>query len=325
MKAAVYTEYGSPEVVSIQTVAKPVPKKNEVLIRIHATSVNSGDMRARALDMPTGFGLIGRLVFGIFAPRKHVLGVELAGVIEAVGQNVQKFKVDDAVFAACEGFGAHAEYVVLSEDGPMALKPPMLSFKEAAVLSFGGVTALQFLRDKAGINAGDHVLVNGASGAVGVAAIQIAKHFGATVTGVSSSENHDLIKALGADNMIDYRRQDFTKSGETYDIIIDTVGTAPWKRSKPALNKTGRLALVQGSLGDMLRAGFVSRKSGKKLLPGVAIGKAADLNFLAKLVRQGAYKPVIDRSFSFPQIVDAHRYVDTGRKRGSVAISVIAA
>jgi NADPH:quinone reductase-like Zn-dependent oxidoreductase len=323
MKAAVYTKYGAPDVVQIKDIPKPQPKKNQVLIRVHATSVNSGDMRARSLDMPSGFGLIGRLVFGIFKPRNQVLGVELAGVIESIGTDVTQFQTGDKVFADTgAGFGAHAEYRALPQGGAIALMPECLGFEQAAVLSFGGVTALQFLRDKGGIQAGDKVLINGASGAVGLAAVQLAHYFGAEVTAVCSQRNHDLVRGLGAKHVIDYNVQDFGENGQNYDLIMDTVGTAPWSRSKSSLTKTGRLLLVHGTLGDMLKAGFVSRRKGKKLVPGVALGNAKDLKILAGLVESGDYSPMINRTFPLDQIVAAHAYVDTGRKRGSVAIIV---
>ncbi|MFT4999800.1 MAG: NADPH:quinone reductase-like Zn-dependent oxidoreductase, partial [Planctomycetota bacterium] len=247
----------------------------------------------------------------------------LAGVIEAVGKNVTSFKPGDEVFADTgTGFGGHAEYITLRETAAIAMKPENSSFEQAAVVSFGGCTALQFLRDKAGIQKGDKVLIVGASGAVGLAAVQLAKHFGAEVTAVCSAGNHDLVRSLGADHVIDYLTEDFTKHGRLYDIIMDTVGTAPWARCKVSLAKTGRLLLVNGSLGDMLRAGFVSRRNGKMLVPGVAMGTTADLQFLAELVLAGKYVPVIDRTYHLDQIVAAHAYVDTGRKKGSVAITI---
>ncbi|NOX72661.1 MAG: NAD(P)-dependent alcohol dehydrogenase [Alphaproteobacteria bacterium] len=324
MQAAVYTQYGPPSVVSIQNIAQPEPKATEVLIRIHASAVNSGDMRARSLDMPKGFGFIGRLVFGLTGPRKPVLGVELSGVIESVGDKVSAFKPGDKIFAAPEGaMGGHAEFQTLRKDAAIALIPKGCSFETAAVISFGGITALQFLRDKGEIKRGDKVLVNGASGTVGLAAVQLAKHFGAHVSGVCSGRNAQLVRSIGADVVIDYTTADFTEGGARYDLILDAAGTAPWSRARPVLTKTGRLLLVNGSLCDMLCAPFVSRKNGKRLMAGVAMGNAKDLRFLADLVAKGVFTPIIDRTYPLSDIALAHAYVDTGRKKGSVVISVV--
>ncbi len=275
MKAAIYKKYGAPEVVHIADVEKPMAKDDEVLIKIYATTINSADWRARSLEMPNGFGLIGRLIFGVFAPRQPILGTELSGIIESVGIGVTKFKVGDKVFADCgTGFGAHAEYKTMQQDGAIAIKPDNLSFEQAASLCFGGTVALKFLQKLAKIKQGDIVLINGASGTTGTALVQFAKYFGANVTGVCSGANLELVKSIGADKVIDYTKHDFTKNGETYDIIVDTAGTAPWARSKNSLNKTGRLVLVLGSLKDMVLSVFVSKKDGKKLIAGVANGSA---------------------------------------------------
>lgn len=322
MKAATYKAYGAPEVVELSAVAKPIPKDNEVLIKIHATTVSAGDWRARSLDLPAGFGLIGRLVFGVFGPRNPILGGDLAGEIEAIGGQVRKFRVGGRVIATSAGFGTHAEYKALPEDGAIVPLPANLSFEEGAALCFGGVTALAFLRDKGNIAAGDKVLIVGASGAVGSAAVQLAKYFGAHVTGVSSQANLALVKSIGADEVIDYGAEDLTKNGEAYDIIVDTTGTAPWARSKASLRRSGRLLMVSGSLMDMIQSAFVSRKQGQKLVAGVAMGSADALRFLASCAERGDLKPLIDRSFPLEQIVEAHRYVDTGRKRGSVVVTV---
>lgn len=320
MKAMMYKEYGGPEVVKYEEIEKPVPGDNEVLIKIHATTVSSGDWRARSLSLPAGFGLIGRLVFGIFGPRQSILGQELAGEIEAIGKDVTKFKTGDQVIAYA--MGTHAEYKTLPEDAKIVLKPINLSFEEATAIPFGGITALEFLRDMGKIQSGEKVLVVGASGATGSAAVQLAKHFGANVTGVSSAANLDLVKSLGADKVIDYTKEDFTKFGELYDIIVDTTGTAPWAVTKASLTPTGRLLVISGSLGDMLQSSFVSRKNGKKLVTGVSLGNVENLQFLVDLTAAGKFKPLIDRSYPFEKMVDAHAYVDTGRKRGSVVITM---
>ena len=320
MKAATYQRYGAPDVVHITEVAKPAPKDNEILIRVRATTVNSGDWRARSLQMPRGFGVFSRLVFGLTGPRQPILGTELAGVVEAVGKDVTRFKVGDAVFAF-PGFkmGSHAEYKTLPEDGPVALKPANITFEQAAALSFGGSTALEFLK-KARIAAGDRVLVNGASGAVGSAMVQIAKHFGADVTGVTSTANVELVRSIGADAVIDYTRDDFTKNGETYDIIIDTAGTAPFSRSKGSLKEGGRLMVVLGGLGGLLAAPLAGLGSSKRVIAGPAAEPPENLRILADLAAAGRFKPVIEKTFPFEKIVDAHRHVDTGRKRGSVVV-----
>ena len=322
MKAIVYERYGSPDVLQLKEVAKPTPKDNEVLIRIHATTVTSGDWRVRSLDVPVGFGLISRLVFGVLRPRQPILGTELAGEIESVGKEVSKFKVGDQVFAfSGAGMGCHAEYKCMPEDGAVALKPPNLTYDEAAAISFGGTTALNFFR-RGKLQSGERVLVNGASGGVGTAAVQLAKHFGADVTGVCSTANVELVRSLGATHVIDYTKEDFTRNGETYDVIVDTVGTAPFSRSKDSLKEGGRLLLVLGGLPDMLRIPWVSMTSSKKIIAGPAAERAEDLRFLAELAEAGEFRPVIDRRYPFEQIAEAHRYVDTGRKRGNVVITL---
>ncbi|MCK5206250.1 MAG: NAD(P)-dependent alcohol dehydrogenase, partial [Desulfobacterales bacterium] len=289
---------------------------------IHATTVTSGDWRARSLDVPFGFGLISRLVFGISGPRQPILGTELAGEVESVGKNVSKFKVGDQVFAFSGArMGCHAEYKCMPEDGAVALKPAKLTYDEAAAISFGGTTVLDFFR-RGNLQSGEKVLVNGASGGVGTAAVQIAKHFGAEVTGVCSTANIELVRSLGANHVIDYTKEDFTKNGEAYDVIVDTAGTAPFSRSKVSLKERGRLLLVLGRLPDMLQIPWVSMTSSKKIIAGPAAEHAEDLHFLAKLAEMGEFKPVIDRRYPFEQIAEAHSYVDTGRKKGNVVITL---
>ena len=322
MKAAVYERYGPPEVLHLKEVKKPVPKDNEVLIRIRATTVTSGDWRVRSLAMPLGFRLIARLVFGVWRPRQPVLGTELAGEIERVGKNVSLFKVGDPVFAFCgAAMGCHAEYKCLPEEAALAVKPPNLSFDEAAAMSFGGTTALSFFR-RGKLRHGESVLINGASGGVGSAAVQLAKHFGAEVTGVCSTANVELVRSLGAHHVIDYTSADFTRNGKTYDIIVDTVGTAAFSRSKNSLKEGGRLLLVFGGLPDMLQIPWVSMTSRKKIIAGPAAERAEDLRFLADLAQAGTFRPFIDRRYPLAQIVEAHRYVDTGRKRGNIIITL---
>jgi len=322
MKAAVYTRYGPPTVVEIKEVAMPVPGDHEVLIEVRATTVTTGDWRARSLEVPRGFGLMSRLFFGIAGPRQPILGTELSGDIVSVGGDVRGFRVGDAVFAfPGAAMGGHAEYRCMPDDGMVAKKPASLGYEEAAALSFGGTTALTFLR-KAAIQKGDKVLVNGASGGVGTAAVQLARHFGAEVTGVCSSNNLELVKSIGAARVIDYTRDDFTKNGETYDIIVDTAGTAGFARSKRSLKDGGRLLVVLGTLPDLLLGPARSMASGKKIIAGSSSPRPEDLRFLATLAESGALKPVIDRRLPFERIVDAHRLVDTGHKRGSVVVTL---
>ncbi|HUF12145.1 MAG TPA: NAD(P)-dependent alcohol dehydrogenase [Longimicrobiales bacterium] len=323
MKAAIYERYGPPEVVEVRDVPKPQPGAGEVLIRVHATTVTTADWRARSLEMPAGFGTLGRLVFGVRGPRKQILGSEVAGVVEAVGEGVTRSRVGDEVFAFDGyGMGGHAEYKRMRETGPIARKPANLSFEEAAALSFGGTTALHFLR-KAKLQSGERVLVNGASGGVGTAVVQIARHLGADVTAVCSAANADLVRSLGAQRVIDYTTQDFAASGESWDVIVDTVGTAPYARSRRALREGGRLLLVLAPLSGLLGALWVSMTTRHKVIAGPAPERPEDLRALAEMAEQGAYRPFIDRTFRLDQIVDAHRLVDSGRKRGNVVVTVL--
>jgi NADPH:quinone reductase-like Zn-dependent oxidoreductase len=251
VKAIVYERYGAPDVLELRQVPKPAPKADEVLIAIVATTVSSADWRVRSMAMPKGFGAMARLVFGISKPRQPILGAELAGVVESIGSAVTRFKPGDEVFALTAGMGCHAEYRCLRETAAIAHKPRELSFEQAAALAFGGSTALEFFR-RAKLQPGERVLVNGASGCVGSAAVQIAKHFGAHVTAVCSAANFELVKSIGADAVLDYARTDFTQTGETYDVILDAAGTAPYSRCKGALTERGRLLLVLATLPAML-------------------------------------------------------------------------
>lgn len=321
MKAATYNKYGPPEVVTIAEVPKPVPKAGEALVRIRATTVSTGDWRMRSLNMPGGFGPFGRLVVGITGPRKKILGTELAGVVEAVGPGVTRFKVGDEVAGFPGGqMGAHAEYRATAEDR-LVKKPANLSFEEAAALFFGGSTALHFLT-KAGIRRGDSVLIVGASGSIGTAAIQLARDFGAEVTAVCSAANADLVRSLGAAHVIDYAKTDFTTTGDTWDIILDATGTAPITRVERVLKPGGRLIVAMGTLKSLLGFDRPSRGSGKKVVAGVAAEKLEYFEALAKLAEAGAYRPVIDRVYPFAEITAAHARVDTGRKRGNVVVTI---
>jgi len=322
MKAVVREIYGPPEVLKLTERPKPTPKDHEVRVKIHATTVTSGDCRVRGLNVPAGFGLMIRLAMGVVRPRQTVLGSEFAGEVEAVGKNVTRFKVGDRVFGIDGlGMGAHAQYKCLPESGALALIPPGLSYEEAAALPFGGATMLDFYQ-RARLKAGDKVLVNGASGAVGVAAVQLARHFGAEVSAVCSGANAELVRSLGAVRVIDYTKEDFSASSQTYDVIVDTVGTAPFARSKNSLRKGGRLLLVLATLWQMLRAPWESATSGKKVIAGPTSERAEYVQTLASLAQEGSLQPVIDRRYALEQIAEAHRYVETGRKRGSVVVTV---
>lgn len=320
MKAITYERYGPPEVLQLRDVEKPTPKDNEVLIKTYATTITSGDWRVRSLNVPTGFKLIMRLAFGVSKPKQPVLGSELAGIVESVGKDVRNFKIGDQVFAFNDaGMGCHAEYKCMPEDGRVLHKPSCLSFDEAAALSFGGTTALDFLK-RGKLQSGEKILINGASGGVGTAVVQLAKYFGAEVTGVCSKANLDLVASLGADHVIDYTKEDFTKNGKSYDVIVDTVGTAPFSRAKHSLTNNGRLLMVLADLPDMLQVPWASITSRKKIIVGPATVRLDDLYFLAGLAEAGQFKPVIDRRYPFEQFVEAHRYVDTGRKKGNVSL-----
>jgi NADPH:quinone reductase-like Zn-dependent oxidoreductase len=318
MKAAVYRRYGPPDVLRIEEVPRPDPKSNELLVRVRATTVSAGDARLRSARVPPGFGVLMRLGFGITGPRKPILGWEFAGDVAAVGPSVSGFKPGDRVFGV--RMGSHAEYVAAAEDN-VALMPRSLRYEDAAALIFGGMTALFYLRDKAKIQPGERVAINGASGAVGTAAVQLAKHFGATVTAVCSAANAELVRSLGAARVIDYTKEDFTQSGDTYDIIVDAVGNCPFSRCQRALAPDGRVLLVVASLGEMLGGLLRPSRAGRKVLTGVGTPRREDLILLGELAESGAVKPVIDRVYPLAHIADAHAYVDTGRKKGSVVIT----
>lgn len=323
MKAVEYTKYGSPDVLQIKEVAKPVPADNEVLVKICATTVETTDAIFRQ-----GATFSARLFTGLFKPKFTRPGGEFAGQIEATGSAVTRFKAGDQVFGtAGTGFGAHAEYICLPEDGPMALKPANLTYAEAVAVHPGALTALPNLRDAAQIQQGQRVLINGASGSIGTSAVQLAKHFGAHVTGVCSTANVELVKSLGADEVIDYKQADFTRSGQSYDIVFDTVGKSSFTRCRRILKPGGiylTTVLTPAILAQMLWTSRFGSKKAKIVFAGLrpAGEKNADLAFVIKLVEAGALKPVIDRSYTLEQIIEANRYVDTGHKKGSVVVTV---
>jgi NADPH:quinone reductase-like Zn-dependent oxidoreductase len=318
MKAIVYERYGPPEVLHLKEVENPTPRPNEVLVRIYATAVCSGDVRMRKAD-PWAV----RLMLGLIRPGIKILGIVLAGEIEAVGKEVTLFKEGDPVYGTTvKSFGAYAEYKCLPEDGVLTIKPASLTYKEAAAIPFGGTTALYFLR-KAKIKAGQKVLIYGASGAVGTSAVQLAKYFGAEVTGVCSTTNVAMVKSLGADKVIDYTKEDFSKNREAYDIIFDTVGKSPFSGSVKSLKKNGYyLRVVHMALSAVVRGLWISLASNKKVIGGVTKETAGDLIFLNSLIEAGQLKPVIDRSYPLSEIVEAHEYVEKGHKKGNVMITL---
>jgi NADPH:quinone reductase-like Zn-dependent oxidoreductase len=322
MKAVICTRYGPPEVLEMQDVAKPTPSGNEILIKVHATTVSMGDFRIRSFTVPPPAWLPARLILGIRKPRNSILGIELAGDVEAVGKDVKRFKAGDPVFAATlKGFGAYAEYRCMTEDGPVAAKPRNLTYEQAAAVPIGARTALHYLK-RANLQLGQQILVYGASGSVGTYAVQLAKHFGADVTAVCSTANLELMRSLGADTVVDYTAEDFSQSAARYDVVFDTVGKCSFAAGMRALKSGGSYLNCTPVLPnvEILKAKF---SGDKKLILGEGPPETAEaLDFLRELLEAGSIKVVVDRHYSFDQMVEAHRYVDKGHKKGNVVVSV---
>jgi NADPH:quinone reductase-like Zn-dependent oxidoreductase len=328
MEAIVWTQYGPPEVLQLKVVAKPAPKDNEVLIRIFATTVTAGDCELRGLKFPPALSLPIRIFVGLirlFRPGPIILGQELAGEVESVGKEVTRFRKGDQVIG-WTGFhlGTYAEYTCLPEKGVLALKPSTMTCEEAAPLSVGGLEAVPFLR-KGTIQSGQKVLIYGAGGSIGTFAVQLAKYFGADVTAVDSTGKLDMLRSIGADHVIDYTQEDFTKNGETYDMIFDVVGKSSFSRSIQSLTHKGRYLLGNPRLLQRVRGQWTSGRSSKKVIPYAARGASEimeDLHFLTELIEAGKIQSVIDRCYPLEQAAEAHRYVDTGHKKGNVVITV---
>jgi NADPH:quinone reductase-like Zn-dependent oxidoreductase len=327
MKAIVWTDYGPPSVLQLKEVEKPTPKDNEVLIRIHATTVTAGDCEQRCLKLPIWHRLPMQAYVGLKRPtRISILGMDLAGEIESAGKDVKRFRKGDQVFAATGfvGMGAYAEYICMPEEpeeGALALKPANMTYEEAAAVPNGGLEALCFLR-QGNVHSGQKVLINGAAGTIGPFAVQLAKHSGAEVTAVDSTEKLDMLRSIGADQVIDYTQEDFTDSGKLYDFILDVVSKASFSGSLRSLKGNGRYLIANPGLLQMIRGRWTSMTISKRVIFGAATQKTEDLIYLKELIEAGKLKSVIDRRYPLEQIPEAHRYVETGHKKGNVVITV---
>ena len=321
MKAAVYTSYGPADVVTIADVARPEIGANEILVAVHATTVTTADWRIRASAFPTYAWLPGRIMFGLFKPKKQILGTEFAGRVVSVGEKVTRFKVGDRVFGF-SGDGAHAEYVKVTAEGPVALTPDSIADAEAAAVPFGGLSALVFLRDVAKVRKGERILIPGASGGVGVYLVQLAKHFGADVTAVTSTTNRDLVAELGADRVIDYTREDMANIDATYDVIVDPVGKTTFRRFKKRLAPGGRHVFLEFGFREILQALWTGLIGSRKVKVSVSGDSREDLEYLADLMARGEVRPVIDGVMPLDSIADAHRRVESRHKTGSLVIEI---
>lgn len=322
MRAAVYRRFGGPDVVRVEEQPKPAPRRGELLVKVQATTVSAADYRARTKSVPKGLKLLSSVTLGIFTPRIRVLGMDVAGVVEAIGPDVTRFAPGDEVIAMLGGkFGGHADYVTVPQGGAVTGKPANLTFEEAAALVFGGITAQAFL-GRTSMGPGRSVLVNGASGAVGTAAVQLANIAGAHVTAVCSGANADLVRSLGAETVIDYTKEDFPQSAAAYDVIVDCVGNVPFRQLQPLIKPGGAVLSVIADLVGVLAAGVRSRRTGTHITAGNVPFIAADLAHVAQLAETGQFRPVIDRAFDLSDIAEAHRHVSAGRKRGNVVVRV---
>ncbi len=321
MKAATQPSYGPADILEIRDMPRPEPGPTEVLVEVHASAVTTADWRLRASAFPGGLWLVGRLVSGLFRPRHEIPGVTFSGRVTALGASVTKFAVGDAVFGFA-GHGGHAEYLALSQDAAMARKPEALSHAEAAAIPFGAMSALVFLRDIAKLRPGERILIVGASGGVGASAVQLARHFGADVTGVAGPDSLDLVRSLGAERVIDYTRQDPAKAGQTWDVILDTVGATSFPSIRHALAPTGRWVPLEFGLGEAGQALMARMRRGPKVKLAVSGDSAADLEYLADLVETGTLRAVIDSSFPLDRIADAHRRVETRHAKGAVILAL---
>ncbi|NJD54011.1 MAG: NAD(P)-dependent alcohol dehydrogenase [Candidatus Methanoperedens sp.] len=324
MKAIVHTKYGPPDELQLKEVEKPIPEDNEVLIKIHATTVTTTDCNVRNFTfVPESFRFPARMNFGLRKPKINILGIDLAGEIEAVGKKVKLFKEGDRVFGSSgTKFGGHAEYICISEDGVLAIKPANMTYEEAAAIPLAGNTALFFIRDLGKVQAGQKILIHGASGAIGTYAVQLARYYGAEVTGVCSATNAEMVKSLGADKVIDYTKEDFTRSGETYDVIFDVVGKITFSQCKSSLKQKGIYLENLLQLQDIPKIIWTSITGGKKIKGGISIESVENLNFFLELIKSGKLKPVIDRSYPLEQTAEAFKYVEKGHKKGTVVITV---
>jgi len=326
MKAYVCTQFGPPEVLILQEVEKPEPKSNEVLIKVEATTVNAADCNLRGRTyIPKGLGLLARMMLGFKKPRIPVQGSVLAGVVVAAGKEVRRFSVGDRVFGTGPELGGYGEYACRPEGGALAIIPSNISFTEAAAVPYGALTAFYFLRDMAAIKAGQTILVKGASGGVGIYAVQLARYFGAEVTGVCSTKNMDYVRSLGAHHVIDYTREDFTKTDGKWDIIFDmVVRKTSFRKYRGSLTPDGVYLAVAGGLNDMLQMIWTSVRGGKKVKfgGGASCEVAANLDFIARLLEENAIKSALDKTFGFDMMVEAHRYVESGQKRGNIAVTI---
>lgn len=319
MKACIYEEYGSPEVMHLGEVDKPSPKRGEVLVRVHAASVTTADWRFRASSFPGGYWLAGRLLVGLFRPRHAVLGMDFSGVVAEVGPGVTRFRVGDAVFGAAPR-GAHAEYVAMSESGAIVAKPSRISHEEAAAIPFGANSAFAFLRDVAKLDRGQRVLIIGASGGVGTWAVQIARHLGAEVTGSCSTRNVELVRSLGAHHVIDYTKGSSMGEG-TYDVVFDTVGVTTFRQAKTALAPHGVYVPLNAGLGEMLQSVASMFGSGQKLKAGISKNTREGLELVSSLIEAGELRSVVDTVYPAERVVDAHRQVEGRHKRGGVILA----